>query len=88
MSHSSNYLQSSLKFSENPIQTLDTDNETPTISMPSENNAKFFEEFINAFYNRIISTDSFDNFEVLSIKWIKNTLGYNDMNVEIFLELI
>src|SRR6266498_4985031 len=56
--------------------------------LPSENDETFFKEFIKNFYNRIINTDSFDDFENLSIKWIKVTLECNDVNVETFLESI
>ena len=41
------------------------------------------------FYNRLINTiNSFDDFENLSIEWIKSTLEHNDMNAETFLESI
>jgi hypothetical protein len=43
---------------------------------------------INDLYVRIIYTDSFDDFEDLSIEWIKNTLEHQKMNVEGFLESI
>ena len=86
MSNLSDYMQSSLKFSEKTIQTPDTENEVPTKLITS--NGTFFKEFIKGFYKKIIYTDSFDDFENLSIEWIKNTLGQNDMNVEIFFELI
>ncbi len=42
--------------------------------MPSENDGTYFKELIENFYDIIINTGSFDNFENLSIKWIKNTL--------------
>ena len=57
MSHSSNYLQSSLKFPEKSIQNPDT-----------ENDVTFFKELIQDFHNRMINAGSFDNFENLSIK--------------------
>ena len=47
----------------------------------------FFRELIKDFYDRIINTDSFDDFEVSSIEWIMNTLERNDMNAKIFFEL-
>src|SRR6266542_3228146 len=88
MSHSSNYSKPSLKFSKKTIQTLNTDNEISTKFIPSENDEAFFIELIKNFYNRIINTDSFDNFENSSIEWINNTLEHNDMNAETFLESI
>src|SRR6266540_3593113 len=81
MSNSSNY-------SKKIIQTLNTGNEISTKFIPSENGEAFFRELIENFYNRIINTDSFDNFENLSIEWIKSTLEHNDMNAETFLESI
>src|SRR6266498_3559566 len=79
MSYSPNF---SLDFSE-------TDGEIPSIKfMPSENHGTFLNELIKEFYNRIINTVSFNNFENLSIEWIMNTLKHNDMNAKIFLELI
>src|SRR6266498_4794092 len=78
MSNSSNH-------SKKTIQTLNTDNEISTKFIPSENDEAFFRELIENFYNRIINTNSFDNFEDLSIEWIKSTLEHNDMNAETFL---
>src|SRR6266540_7554536 len=88
MSHSSNYLQSSLKFSEKSIQISDIDNKASNKFMHSENDYTFFKKFVKDFYNRIINTDSFETFENLSVKWIKNILERNDMNAETFLEII
>src|SRR6266498_628811 len=89
MSHSSNYSQPSLKFPEKAIQTSDTNNETSTKFLPFGNNeTTFSKELIKDFYNRIINTNSFDNFEDLSIEWIKTKLEHNDIDAETFLESI
>jgi len=56
--------------------------------MSSENDGMYVNELIKDFYNRIINTVSFNNFENLSIEWIMNTLKHNDMDAKIFLELI
>src|SRR6266498_5367394 len=82
MSNNSNFSQ---KFPEKTILTPDADNETPT----SKNDGTFFKELTKDFYNRLINTiNSFDDFENLSIEWIKSTLEHNDMNAETFLESI
>ncbi|CAI2175782.1 13319_t:CDS:2, partial [Funneliformis geosporum] len=47
-----------------------------------------FKELIKDFYDKIINTISFDNFENSSIEWIKNTLKQNDLNVETSLEFM
>src|SRR6266498_5347189 len=79
MSNNSNFSQ---KFPEKTILTPDADNETPT----SKNDGTFFKELTKDFYNRLINTiNSFDDFENLSIEWIKSTLEHNDMNAETFL---
>src|SRR6266540_1767472 len=88
MSNYSNHLQPSLKFSEKTIQTPDVNGETQTKFLSSENDGTFLKKLIKDFYNRIINTNSFDNFENLSIEWIKNTLTHNYMNAETFLESI
>src|SRR6266542_1614806 len=81
MSNSSNH-------SKKTIQTLNTDNEISTKFIPSENDEAFFRELIENFHNRIVNTDSFDNFENLLIEWIKDTLEHNDVHAETFLESI
>src|ERR1044071_1039456 len=65
-----------------------SNNETPNKFLPSGNDETFLKELIKNFYNRIIDTNSFENFENLSIEWIKNTLERNDMSSEGFLESI
>src|SRR5688572_18101367 len=54
----------------------------------SHSNETFFGELINDFYNRIINTNSFCDFENVSIEWIKNTLEHHNMNAETFLESV
>src|SRR5688572_27555201 len=82
------YSPSSIEFSKKIIQTSDVDNETPTKFLSSEDYRTFFKELIKDFYNRIINTNSFDDFENLSIEWIRNTLEHNDMSAKTFLESI
>ena len=62
-----------------------TSNETP---IKLKSNGTFLKRFIEEFRNRIVNANSFDDFEDSSIQWIKFILGYNDINDEIFLELI
>src|SRR5688572_2766924 len=80
--------QSSLKSSKKVIQASVVDNETPTKLMSPEDDRTFLKESIKHFYNRIIDTDSFNDFENSSIEWIKNTLEHHGMNSEGFLESI
>ncbi len=77
-----------MSYSKKTIRIPETESEILTKSMPSENDGRFLKELIKDFYNRIINTVSFNNFENLSIEWMKNTLKHNDMNAKIFLELI
>src|ERR1043165_5752127 len=86
--YSSNHSQPSLKLSEKIVQTLDTDNETPVKFSSPENVGTFSKELIQNLYDRIVNTNTFNNFENLLIEWIKNELEHNDLNVKAFLESI
>src|SRR5688572_19218393 len=78
----SHYLQLFLK---KIFQTPDANNETQTRLLLTET---FFKELIGDFYLRIIDTNAFDNFENLSIEWIRNTLKRDNINAKTFLESI
>ncbi|CAG8543445.1 7907_t:CDS:2 [Funneliformis caledonium] len=64
------------------------DNTIPTKLILFKNDENTFKELIKDFYEKIINTVSFDNFENSSIEWIKITLVQNDLNVETFLEFM
>src|SRR2546430_1981749 len=54
-----------------------------------DNDENFLKKILKDFYNKIIETNDFNNFEEISIEWIKNNLKINDnKNPKKILELM
>jgi len=77
MSHSENYLQTSMKFSEKLFKSwTQTTKYQINLCIPKMMERSLKNQ-LKLFYNRIIH----DNFENLSIKWIKDILENNDFRI-------